>query len=174
TQLVVVDVTVKDKSGNPIKGLKPADFNITEDGKKQDIKIFTFQELEETVNPEPVPAKAAAPAPKGPDAPPTPAAPVVKSVTANQIASSKPGEVKYKDRRLLVMFFDMTSMPVADQVRAQTAAQKFIKTQMTKSDLMAIMTFSSELKVMQDFTDYRDALTKVVKKLIVGEGSDMA
>ena len=41
TQLVVVDVTVKDKSGNPIRGLKPADFNITEDGKKQDIKIFT-------------------------------------------------------------------------------------------------------------------------------------
>src|SRR5580765_8197464 len=78
TQLVVVDVTVKDKSGNPIKGLKPADFNITEDGKKQDIKIFTFQELEETVNPEPVPAKAApAPAPKAPDAPAAPAAPVV-------------------------------------------------------------------------------------------------
>src|SRR5450432_4926196 len=64
TQLVVVDVTVKDKSGNPIKGLKPADFNITEDGKKQDIKVFTYQELEETATaPEPVPAKAAAPAP---------------------------------------------------------------------------------------------------------------
>src|ERR1017187_2737159 len=55
TQLVVVDVTVKDKSGNPIKGLKPADFSITEDGKKQDIKIFTYQELEKTVTPDPVP-----------------------------------------------------------------------------------------------------------------------
>src|ERR1035437_5875781 len=71
TQLVVVDVTVKDKSGNPIKGLKPADFNITEDGKKQDIKIFTYQELEETATtPEPVPAvKAPPPVPKAPDAP---------------------------------------------------------------------------------------------------------
>jgi len=40
TQLVVVDVSVKDKSGNPIRGLKPADFNITEDGKKQEVKVF--------------------------------------------------------------------------------------------------------------------------------------
>src|SRR5437762_9265642 len=55
-QLVVVDITVKDKSGQPIKGLKPADFTITEDGKKQDIKVFQFQELEETAAPEPVPA----------------------------------------------------------------------------------------------------------------------
>src|SRR5512140_2582232 len=57
TQLVVVDVTVKDKSGNPIKGLKPTDFNITEDGKKQEVKVFQFQELEETATaPPPVPA----------------------------------------------------------------------------------------------------------------------
>ena len=178
TQLVVVDVTVKDKSGNPIKGLKPTDFTITEDGKKQDIKIFTYQELEETVTPEPVPAKAPtpapAPAPKAPDAPATPAAPVVKAVTANQIAPSRPGEVKYKDRRLLVMFFDMTSMPIQDQIRAQTAAQKFLKTQMTPSDLMAIMTFASDLKVLQDFTDDRDALAKIIKGLTIGEGSDLA
>ena len=98
----------------------------------------------------------------------------MKSVTANQIAPSKPGEVKYKDRRLLVMFFDMTCMPIQDQLRAQTAAQKFLKTQMKPSDLMAVMTFSNELKVLQDFTDDRDALQKVVKGLAIGEGSDLA
>ena len=53
---MVVDITVKDKSGQPMKGLKPTDFTITEDGKKQDIKVFQFQELEETATPEPVPA----------------------------------------------------------------------------------------------------------------------
>src|ERR1700730_9396282 len=71
TQLVVVDVTAKDKSGNPIKNLKPSDFTITEDGKKQDIKVFQLHKLEETPSPEPVPARApATQAPKNLDAPP--------------------------------------------------------------------------------------------------------
>jgi VWFA-related protein len=171
-QLVVVDVTAKDKQGNPIRGLKPADFTLLEDGKKQEITVFEYQELEETVPPEPKPA----PSIKGSEAKPIEAAstPAVKSLTANQIAPSKPGEVKYKDRRLLVMFFDMTSMPVQDQVRAQTAAKKFIGTQMQTSDLMAIMTFSTDLRVLQDFTDDRDALQKTVKGLVIGEGSDLA
>src|SRR5438477_9313091 len=77
-QLVVVDVTAKDKDGKPIKGLKPADFNISEDGKKQDISVFEYQELEETVAaaPPPVPAiKKPAPEPK-PAAPAATAPPV--------------------------------------------------------------------------------------------------
>jgi len=172
SQLVVVDVTAKDKSGAPVKGLKPGDFTITEDGKKQDIRVFEYQELEETVMPEP--KLQPRPTQPEPAAVKTPEPKPVKSLTANQIAPSRPGEVKYKDRRLLVMFFDMTSMPIQDQIRAQSAAQKFLKTQMTQSDLMAIMTFSSELKVLEDFTDDRDALTKTIKGLTIGEGSDMA
>ena len=42
---------------------------------------------------------------------------------------------------------------------------------MTASDLMAIMTFSSDVKVVQDFTDDRDLLTKEIKKLTLGEGA---
>jgi VWFA-related protein len=171
-QLVVVDVSVKDKNGKPIEGLKKEDFSISEDGKPQEIRVFQFQRLEETAAPAP------ALTPRGPETTPAePAAPpaaAVKSVTANQIAPAKPGEVKYQDRRLLVMFFDMNSMPVQDQFRAQAAAQKFIKTQMTPSDLMAVMSFTSDLKVLQDFTGDRDVLARAIKGLIIGEASDMA
>ena len=41
---------------------------------------------------------------------------------------------------------------------------------MTPSDLVAIMTFSSDVKVVQDFTDDRDLLTKDIKNMAVGEG----
>lgn len=170
-QLVVMDVTAKDKSGKPIEGLTANDFTITEDGKPQEIKVFKFQRLEEETLPEPtLKPRVTAPA----DVAEAPAAPPVKSLTANQIAPSKPGEVKYQDRRLMVMFFDMTSMPVADQIRAQDAALKFIKSQMTPSDLMAVMTFKNDLKVVQDFTADRDQLVKLIQNLTVGESADLA
>jgi hypothetical protein len=57
------------------------------------------------------------------------AAPAVKPL---KIAPEKPGDLKYRDKRLMVMFFDMTSMPIQDQMRAQTAALKFLNTQMTR------------------------------------------
>jgi len=173
-QLVVVDVTAKDKNGKPIEGLTEKDFTISEDGKPQEIKVFKFQRLEEETLPEPSLTPRPQPKADAKAEETKPAPPAVKPLTANQIAPSKPGEVKYQDRRLLVMFFDMTSMPIQDQIRAQTAALKFLKTQMTPSDMMAIMTFSSELKVPQDFTDDRDALTKSIKNLTIGEGADMA
>ena len=175
TQLVVVNLSAKDKDGNPIKGLKPADFTVTEDGKAQTIKVFEYQELEEAAAPAPAPKKEA---PKPDAAPAAPAkaleANVVKPVVGTQIAPAKPGEIKYRDRRLLVMFFDLTGMPIQDQMRSQGAALKFMQSQMTPSDLMAIMTFSNDLRVVEDFTDDRDLLSKDIKNLSIGEGTDIA
>ena len=73
----------------------------------------------------------------------------------------------------MVMFFDMTSMPIQDQMRAQAAARKFLKTQMTASDLTAIMTFSSDIKVVEDFTGDSDLLAKDIDKLVIGEGQGL-
>ena len=171
-QLVVVDIFAKDKNGNPIPGLKAADFAITEDGKPMKLDFCEYQELTSAPSAALV-TEAAALTPraeaetKAAEAP----KPEVKNVTSIQISAAKPGEVKYKDRRLMALYFDMTSMPIQDQIRAQDAAVKFIKTQITPSDLVAIISFSSEVKVIEDFTDDRDKLIKDVKKLTIGEGS---
>jgi VWFA-related protein len=162
TQLVVEDVMVKGKDGNPVEGLKASDFTVIEDGKPQKIAVFEFQKLEEQAAP-----GAPAPSTKEPEKS------AVQPVIATQIAGEKPGDIKYKDRRLLVMFFDMTSMPIQDQIRAQNAAVKFLKTQMTPSDLMAIMSFSSDVKVVEDFTEDRDRLQKDIEKLTIGEGQGL-
>ena len=180
SNLVIETVSLKDKSGNPVEGLKPTDFVVLEDGKPQTVKFFEYQKLQSDAAPAPEPPKtvvaedatkkeepkkeAAAAVKTTEDKPP------VKAITANQIAPEKPGDIKYKDRRLLVLFFDMTSMAIDDQVRAQGAAQKFLKTQMTPSDLVAIMTFSNDIHVVEDFTDDRDQLQKDIKKLVIGEG----
>ena len=165
TQLVVEDVIIKGKNGQPVKDLKATDFTIAEDGKPQKITVFEYQTLEQ----DPVPVRSAPKA--APQLEEQPAQPPVKSVTGDiQIAPERPGDLKYRDRRLLVLFFDLTSMPIQDQIRAQDAALKFLRTQMTRSDLMAMMTFSSDVKVVQDFTDDRDALEKDIKNLIIGEG----
>jgi VWFA-related protein len=156
SQLVVVNVSAKDKNGAPLDGLKPSDFTITEDGKSQQIKVFEFQRLEEAAMEAPEAATAV-----------TPAAMPVKS--PNAIAPAKAGEVRYKDRRLMVMFFDQAGMPVADQIRAQQAAMKFIKGQITASDMVAVMTYATSLNVLQDFTADRDLLTKVIRGLTASD-----
>ena len=58
TQLVVEDVTVTDKGGNPIEGLTAKDFTITEDNVAQEIKFCEYQKMLDTA-PEPLPAPPA-------------------------------------------------------------------------------------------------------------------
>ena len=159
TQLVIETVTVKDKNGKPIEGLTAKDFAITEDGVPQTISFCEYQKLYEE------PAAPATPAPA-----PTPAAalPAVAAVTNHQITPERPGDIRYRDRRLMVMYFDMSAMPVPDQIRAETAAMKFIRTQMSPADLMAIMSFNgAAVQVLQDFTDKRDELEAVITKLFI-------
>src|ERR1017187_5056242 len=86
-QLVVVDVFAKDKNGNPVPGLKAADFAITEDGKPQVIKVSEYQELKS----DPI-AIVPATLEKRPEAaaPLPPATLEIKSVTSNQIAPTPP------------------------------------------------------------------------------------
>ena len=162
-QLVIETVTVTDKNGKPIEGLTAKDFNITEDGVVQDIRFCEAQKMLDTDTPAmPVPTPVAAddrPADK----------PKLPGVTNIEISPEKPGDIRYKDRRLIALYFDMGAMPVPDQLRSQAAAIKFLRSQMQPADLVAVFSFSDRLHVLQDFTDDRVKVATVIEKLFIGE-----
>jgi VWFA-related protein len=155
SQLVIETVNVKDKSGKFVEGLTARDFTVTEDGTEQAIRFFEFQKVPEAAEPAP---------------PITTVSPPLKKLPEAQITSEKPGDVRYQNRRLLVFYFDMTAMPPLDQLRAVTAAQKFIRTQMTPADRIALMRFEGgAVRVMSDFIDDRERLNSILETMIVGE-----
>ena len=155
SQLVIETVVVKDKSGKSVEGLTAKDFTVLENGEPQSIRFFEFQKLEAAAEPLPPVGKPG----------------LLEKLPHTQIAAEAPGNTRYRDRRLLALYFDMTAMPMPDQLRALGAAQKFVRTQMTSSDLMAIMMFSGgAVQVLQDFTADRDRLLTVIETMIVGEG----
>jgi VWFA-related protein len=160
TQLVVETVIVKDKNGKPIEGLTAKDFIITEDGTPQTIQFCEFQKLD---------------APEGPDAagapaPVTPPPSNVTSVTRGQIKPEPPGDIRYRDKRMMAMYFDMASMPVPDQIRALSSATKFVRNQMKPADMMAVMQYTgASVKVLNDFTSDRMELLKSIDAMVVGD-----
>ena len=162
TNLVVVNVDVRDKSGKPIEGLKASDFTVLEDDKPQTISVFEYQRLDWEGN--------APPAHTGPE---TPAAIVSMMRPSTPPPAAPSAALRYRDRRLLILYFDLSSMPAQDQIRAQNAAMKFIDQQLTPADLVAVLTFSTQLRVVQEFTDDRDALQEAVHSFRTGEGADL-
>jgi VWFA-related protein len=163
TNLVVINVAVKDKGGKALEDLKKEQFTLLEDGKPQQIAVFELQRL----NGETLPAlEVSAPTLKTREAPetkPLPAAP-----------TGPPKADDLKDRRLIAMLFDMSSMQPAEQIRAREAATKFINTQMTASDMVSIMTLTNELRVVQEFTADRETLLTGIQSLRVGDSSELA
>jgi VWFA-related protein len=156
SQLVIETVTVTDKKGAAIEGLQATDFVITEDGVPQTISVFEHQKLTEA---------AASPPPPLTVRP----LPLLKYPHA-QIAPESAGKIRYNDQRLLVLYFDMSAMPLPDQIRAFTAADKFIRNQMTKADLVAVMMYDgASVRVLQDFTADRERILTIIETLVVGE-----
>src|ERR1700722_6308889 len=105
SQLVVEAVNVKDKRDKVVEGLTGKEFSVDEDGGEQTHRLFEFQKVPEAAQPEPPITNLSAPLKKLPEA---------------QITAERPGDLRYQNRRLLVLYFDLTAMPPSDQLRAIT------------------------------------------------------
>jgi len=158
SNLVRIDVEVTDKSGKPIKGLRQDQFTVYDDGKAQPISIFSYSDIEsmETAT----------------DGNSRPITLPVDNSGPNSIPAETVND-QIRDRRLIVLFFDFTSMQTDDLIRAHDAAEKFIQHQLTPADLVAMVGFSSDLSVIVNFTNDRSALEKGVAKIRPGVSSDL-
>jgi len=159
TELVLVNVTVRDKQGNPVRDLKPEDFTVLEDNKPQ--KVATF-DIENTENAPQVPLQQAnllsAPAKK-------------TRASASDAPTASAQESAIKDRRLIILFFDLSSMQPDEIERSSNAAQDYLNKQMQPADLVSIVSLGNTITVNQDFTADRDKLKAVLQSFNAGAGA---
>jgi len=88
------------------------------------------------------------------------------------VVVAKPEELR--NHRLIVMFFDLTSMQPEDLERSVDAAQAFLKTKMQSADLVALVSLGDTLNVDQDFTADKNALISEVGAYNGTEGQGFA
>jgi len=139
-ELVLTNVVARDKNGELVRDLKQSEFRVWESGKEQRLATFDFQSVEMAT-----PLKEAAMSGLATGA-----------SGGNAVAVAKPEELR--NHRLIVMFFDLTSMQPEDLDRAVAAAKDFLKTKMQPADLVALVSLGDTLKVDQDFTADKTAL----------------
>jgi VWFA-related protein len=160
---VLTNVVVRDKkTGELIKGLKQSDFQVLEDNRPQTIRTFDFQNVDEAVTLAESQTVAGVTTTKKK---------TIADLVNNDFAA-KPDELK--DRRLIVMFFDLSSMQPEDIERAVDAAKDYINNHMAPADLAASVSLVSGLSMDQDFTSDKTALLAAVSKYDGTEGSGYA
>ncbi|HXE06885.1 MAG TPA: VWA domain-containing protein [Acidobacteriaceae bacterium] len=160
---VLTNVVVRDKkTGAVIKGLKESDFQIIEDKKPQKITTFDYEDVDQAVTLQEASTVSGATSTQK------------KSIAdlVNNDFAAKPEELK--DRRLIVMFFDLSSMQPEDVERAVDAAKDYINNHMAPADMAASVSLVSGLNMDQDFTNDKQALLRAVSKYDGSEGSGFA
>ena len=135
TRLVVVDVVVTDKSGQPVTGLKAEDFTIEENGKKQKVTVFTPPELANKTAPVPTP-------------------PGVLSNHPENVSPAGPPTV---------LMIDALNSPFKEQAYARAEMLKYAAEQNQSGQSIAVVALTDRLHVLQQFTSDPHVLLTAIK-----------
>ena len=161
SDLVLVDVVARDKSGNLIRDLKQSDFSIVEDGKPQHLMSFDIERPEGESQ-----TNVAQGAGNGPSQ-----MTVQEAVTNAPILSGENVKAEaVRDRRLIVLFFDLSAMEPEEVDRAVKSATDYVNKQMSPADLVSVITLGNSMTVNQDFTNDHAALKKALVAINGEEG----
>jgi VWFA-related protein len=142
TELVQIDVVVTDRQGNIVRDLRREDFELYEEGRKQEVSHFAVGTASQPAKwlrvEKRKPSEAGAP----------PAAPVEVQVG-----------------RYVVVAVDDFHLAPENLIIAKRTLKRFVDNQMVAGDQVAIATTSGNLGMFQQFTNERDVLERAINRL---------
>jgi len=148
SDLVLTNVVVRDKkTGAIVRGLTAKDFTIYENGKPQRITTFDFESVDQAAQLNEATINGSNPG---------------QSLFNPRIGVASPQQLR--DHRLIVLFFDLTSMQPDDIIRSQQAARNYIEHQMQPADIVAVVSLDTDISLDQDFTQNKQLLLSAVDR----------
>ena len=144
TNLVQVDAVVT-KDGKPVKDLKAEDFEISEDGRKQEITSFTYvSNIPDTSTTSPTRSVR-----KDPNLPPVASTPLRKS----------------DPRRVIALVVDDLGLSAESMGSVRKQLRKFVEQQLSPNDLVAIIRTGGTLGALQQFTNDRRLIDRAMSQV---------
>jgi len=144
TTLIQIDVTVTDKNGSIVRDLKPEDFEIYENGKKQEITNFSFVSVDNATRQTLVKSKEK-------DKLSIPLPPV----------AIRPEQV----RRTIALVVDDLGLSFESVYQVRRALRKFVDEQMQPNDLVAVIRTGSGMGALQQFTSDKRQLYAAIESV---------
>jgi VWFA-related protein len=137
TRLVTLDVVVTDKKGQPVTGLKPENFTVEENGKKQKVSLFAAPGTDRGPKPTPAPA----------------------GILSNHPENVGPAGIP------TVLLLDACNSPFKDQAYARSQMLKYVVEQGKSGHSMAVLTLTDRLGVLQQFTSDPQVLMAAINNI---------
>ena len=137
-EVIQVDAVVTDKAGRHVPDLGPADFEILEDGRRQDITHCSYVSLE-------------GPKATAPDRP--------------EVARAPQADPRETIRRSMVIVVDDLSLTYRSMLTARQTLSRFVDEQMRPGDFVAILQTGAGSGVLQQFTSDKRLLRAAIARL---------
>ncbi|MEO5923760.1 MAG: VWA domain-containing protein [Bryobacteraceae bacterium] len=145
TRLVQVDVVVKSKDA-PVEGLTKDDFEVRDNGKPQQIAVFSVRDV---------------------NTPPPQVVPLPKGVVTNHPQSRGAEPVS-----ATVILMDATNTEIQDQVFAREQTLKYLE-ETSRHELLAVYALGATLEVLQDFTDDHVVLRAAIRRYSASQSKNL-
>jgi VWFA-related protein len=128
-EAIEVDVRVVDSAGNPLRGLTKDDFELYEDGVRQDVRTFTAVDV--------------------------PLAPLARTTALEPDVQTN--RRPFEGRLYVLVLDDLHTHPLQSN-RVKRAVRRFLDEHMASNDRVAIVTTSGRVESSQELTSSRSAL----------------